>query len=158
MKLNGAVPQFDRDLRPNESFSFPVHAEDVGDRNDPERCILARCAKRTMRTDNAWFGRSRAYLQIGDDIVRCGYDTKTKRAIGGFDDGAEMAPDVYRCVPLPASETGRGKQEKNARHRSATRKYTKSAKWQAANGKGKRGTWHAPRGWGRGMTPNGDAI
>lgn len=142
----GIVPQFDRDARPGEDFTFLIKAEDIGNRDDPEHCIFARCAKRTMRTGEAWFGRSTAYIRVGDEIVRFLYPPKTQAAIRTFDDTGEMQAGPYRVSVPRASQTVVGRRERNATN--PRRKARKPGSQAHAR---PRGAWHAPRGWGRGV-------
>jgi hypothetical protein len=139
------MPQFDRDIREDEVFTFVIQPGDVGDRKDPERCIFARCAKRTMRTPEAWFGLCVGYVRLGDEIVRFNYTKKLYDAIHEFDKpGGVMAPGVYQ-VKAPRPSTQReAKTEMNRRYNSRNGKNPKA---------GERRAWHAPRGWGRGVDP-----
>lgn len=141
------MPQFDRDLTdPDEVFTFVVASGDPGDRKDPERCVFARCAKRTMRTDRAWFGLTVGYAELNGEIVRFGYTPKLAKAIRGFDDGTPVAPGVYMVAPIKPSATRTAKTERNKKYNTRN-----GMRPQA----GRRRAWHAPRGWGRGIDPNG---
>jgi hypothetical protein len=144
------APQFDRDIDPEEIFTFVVQPGDLGDRADPERCVFARCAKRTMRTDAAWFGLSVGYVQLGDEIVRFGYTAKLYDAIHQFDDEGRMSAGVYQVAPVRPSVKRETKAERNKRYRGERDGTRPKA--------GQRSTWHAPRGWGRGVTETGEAV
>jgi hypothetical protein len=151
MKRFGSMPRFDRDARPGEEFPFVVTASDIGERDDPEHCVFARCAKRVMHSDNAWFGRSTAYIEINGEVVRFLYTPAMASAIRDFDDTGKMKPGTYRVlVPRPSQRID----TKRERHRlNPKREVAKPG--SKANAR-ERGAWHAPRGWGRGVTPNGD--
>jgi hypothetical protein len=136
------IPPFDRDIREDEIFTFVVQPGDVGERENPERCVFARCAKRTMRTDEAWFGLSCGRVRLGHEIVRFGYSPKLYDAIHQFERIGTLPAGVYQVALMRASETRAGKAAKNARL-SKNRDGSKPQN-------GKRRAWHAPRGWGRG--------
>ena len=140
------MPQFDRDLTdPDECFTFVVLDGDPGDRNDPERCVFARCAKRLLRTDEVWFGLTVGYCRMGDEIVRFGYTPKLATAIRNFEAGVAIPAGMYKVAPIRRSEQRAAKTERNRRYNTRDGSRPQS---------GKRRAWHAPRGWGRGIEPS----
>lgn len=135
------MPQFDRDIAEDEIFTFVVQPDDTGNRADPERCVFARCAKRTMRTDEAWFGLCVGYVRLGSEVVRFGYTPKLYAAIHAFDNNEPIPPGVYQVKPPRPSERREGKAVKNRRRSNRDGSRPETAQRRA---------WHAPRGWGRG--------
>lgn len=159
-QIIGNAPPFDRDGRPGEDFSLVVKDGDPGDRKNPERCVFARCAKRALRTDNAWFGNTVAYVGLptgpngAEEIVRFLYAPKTEKALKAFDEpGGTLPPGIYKVVPPRPSQTIAGRHRRNARNPKRV-----IGKPGSQAGKRRPSAWHAPRGWGQGITRNGDAI
>jgi len=152
----------DRDAEPGEDTSFVIKDGDIGERDDPEKCIFARCAKQHMRADHAWFGKSIAYLELpkrggGTEVVRFHYSAATAKAIAEFDRTGEIEPGIYQLRAVRPSQTIDGRHKRNSRNPQRTTLEPGSRPATA-----EQHIWHAPRGWGRGYTngatPDHDVI
>lgn len=135
-----SYPRADRDARPDETLTFYVRAEECGVRDNPEACLLAQCAMRAFDTDEVWFGRTTAYIEIGRELVRFGYDHRTRDAVRRYDETGEMEPGVYKVIPPEPSK------------RLGVRKNTNTGTGEPRPNAGKRSVWSPPRGWGKQST------
>lgn len=137
-----SMPHFDRDIRDDELFSFIVQPGDIGDREDPEHCVFARCAKRHMRSDESWFGLCVGIIRIGDEMVRFEYTRKLYDAIHEFERTGVMKAGVYWTKTVRPSYRREARHAENRGEANGSRPAS-----------GKRLAWYAPRGWGRAAEP-----
>src|SRR3954467_13848796 len=62
-------PHADRDAMPGEELTFYVTDRECGIRGDPGMCMLAQSAMRAFDTDQVWFGRRVAMVQVGAEVL-----------------------------------------------------------------------------------------
>jgi hypothetical protein len=132
-------PHADRDAMPGEELTFYVTDRECGIRGDPGMCMLAQSAMRAFDTDQVWFGRRVAMVQVGAEVLRYNYDDRTQQAVRHYDATGEMAPGVYKIVPPKPGSTLKAKRERGLGTYTGTHP-------QRGN---RDGVWCPPRGWGK---------
>ncbi len=136
-----SYPRADRDAKPGEELTFLVTEGECAIQGDPGMCMLAVSAMRAFDTDQVWFGRQTAYVQVGKEVLRYVYEERTRKAVRHYDATGEMEPGVYRVIPPPPAKTLAGKRIAGQGRKTGTHPQ-----------RGKRHVWSPPRGWGKQST------